>query len=288
MGNEPKATVTLAGDLGQPISTLINRLSDATEGLARPWQMTRVAAAQAKADAIETESALKQLAALEAAYPGLAATWRRKHLNRTAIVQQALDSSDPTQFNPEEVAKDWYANFFDKSDLVSDEDMQALWARLLAGEARNPGSYSHKTVNLLHDMDKQAAQEFVTLCRFVVGNGPLIFLLPNPMPPVYTDLGVNMPFAEKMASLGLVSVSASGYQHSEDTAGYTGIEAAYLGTTIIFPSSGDKTTMPDGHVRFTPWGRELAQLVQAEPVPGFVDYLLTRWQGAYIQPPLNK
>ena len=31
--------------------------------------------------------------------------------------------------------EDWIANFFDKCRIVSDSEMQSLWARVLAGEA---------------------------------------------------------------------------------------------------------------------------------------------------------
>ena len=44
--------------------------------------------------------------------------------------------------------------------------MQILWARVLAGEANAPGTYSKRTVNLLSDFDKSDAELFTKLCGF--------------------------------------------------------------------------------------------------------------------------
>ena len=69
--------------------------------------------------------------------------------------------------NPESVDNDWIVNFFDKSRIVSDSEMQELWSRVLANEANSPGSYSKRTVNFLSDMDKNEAESFTKLCGFV-------------------------------------------------------------------------------------------------------------------------
>jgi hypothetical protein len=40
---------------------------------------------------------------------------------------------------PEKLEDDWITNFFDKCRLISDEEMQTLWSKVLAGEANAPG-----------------------------------------------------------------------------------------------------------------------------------------------------
>lgn len=61
---------------------------------------------------------------------------------------------------------DWIVNFFDKCRLVRDEQMQSLWARILAGEANKPGTFSRRTVNFVASMDKIDASAFTHLCSF--------------------------------------------------------------------------------------------------------------------------
>ena len=47
---------------------------------------------------------------------------------------------------------------------VSDETLQDLWARLLAGELESPGSVSNDTMSIAKDLKKERAGEFQTLC----------------------------------------------------------------------------------------------------------------------------
>ena len=61
---------------------------------------------------------------------------------------------------PDAMEDDWVANFFDKGRIVSNPEMQSLWARVLAGEANIPSTYSKRTVNLLSDLDKSEAELF--------------------------------------------------------------------------------------------------------------------------------
>lgn len=67
---------------------------------------------------------------------------------------------------PDAMEDDWIANFLAKSRIVSDNEMQEMWARVLAGEANAPGTYSKRTVNFLSDLDKVEAEVFTKLCGF--------------------------------------------------------------------------------------------------------------------------
>jgi len=72
----------------------------------------------------------------------------RKQLNMEQITQKALPQL-VDRARPKDISNDWLTNFFDKCRNISEEEMQALWARVLAGEANKPGSYSKRTVNFL-------------------------------------------------------------------------------------------------------------------------------------------
>lgn len=61
----------------------------------------------------------------------------KKQANIEAITLKALPDVKP-EAKTEGVEDDWIANFFDKCRLISDEQMQSLWARILAGEANSP------------------------------------------------------------------------------------------------------------------------------------------------------
>ena len=115
----------------------------------------------------------------------------KKQSNIEAITQNALplleDKSAPENVND----NDRVTNFFDKSRIVSDKEMQHLWSQVLAGEANNPGAFSKRTVNLLADLDKEDAILFIKLCGFgwMIGNVcPLIF---DVQASIYNDHNIN-------------------------------------------------------------------------------------------------
>lgn len=59
---------------------------------------------------------------------------------------------------------DWAARFFSSVQDVSSAEMQELWARLLAGEVRRPGSTSIRTLEILRNLDRRVAEAFQRLC----------------------------------------------------------------------------------------------------------------------------
>ena len=69
------------------------------------------------------------------------------------------------QFNPE-FRRRW---IFEASN-VSDETLQDLWARLLAGELESPSSVSNDTMSIARDLNKERASEFQTLCSAALYN----------------------------------------------------------------------------------------------------------------------
>jgi len=56
----------------------------------------------------------------------------------------------------------------------SDENMQKLWARLLAGEIRRPGSFSRHTMRCLYELDTEIATLFQRIAMRTVG-GVLLY-----------------------------------------------------------------------------------------------------------------
>ena len=59
---------------------------------------------------------------------------------------------------------DWTARFFSGVQDVSSAEMQELWAWVLAGEVRRPGSTSIRTLEILRNLDRRTATVFRRLC----------------------------------------------------------------------------------------------------------------------------
>lgn len=68
--------------------------------------------------------------------------------------------SDEKTYGTEKFDFDWFIRFFDSVGNISNEDMQLLWARVLAGEIKTPGSFSLRTLETLRNMTRKEAEVF--------------------------------------------------------------------------------------------------------------------------------
>lgn len=62
------------------------------------------------------------------------------------------------------ISDDWFNVFEKEACQKSSEDMQQRFARVLAGEIEEPGSYSIRTLNVLGELNQTAATLFKRLC----------------------------------------------------------------------------------------------------------------------------
>lgn len=94
----------------------------------------------------------------------------------SAIAVDELRADEPASSknqhanNDEEqtINDDWLNTFEEEARQISTEEMQALFGRILAGEIRNPGSYSKRTVKILGNLDQNTAALFKKLCSICV------------------------------------------------------------------------------------------------------------------------
>ncbi|MXY96506.1 MAG: DUF2806 domain-containing protein [Gemmatimonadetes bacterium] len=92
-----------------------------------------------------------------------------KRLNNLAqIVARAERALPPGQVPDVEPDMAWTSSFSQAAQDISDEDMQELWARVLAGEVEKPGSTSVMTLGVLRNLDQRTAQLFKRLCSMAV------------------------------------------------------------------------------------------------------------------------
>ena len=93
----------------------------------------------------------------------------KKHVAERAVEHLASPSSDreaePTS-DPEEVDPDWLNYFGGHAEKASSERIRDLWARVLAGEIRRPGSFSLTTLRFLAELDQQMASWFEAAVKF--------------------------------------------------------------------------------------------------------------------------
>ena len=88
----------------------------------------------------------------------------KRQSNIVAVIGQAAQELGDREVQDHEVDNDWTAQFFNNVQDVSSEEMQQLWAKVLAGEVESPGSTSFRTMSILRGLDRGTAALFRTLC----------------------------------------------------------------------------------------------------------------------------
>lgn len=93
----------------------------------------------------------------------------KKQQNIEAVVAHAyaeLDKAKTVSSIP--VDEDWISSFFDFVANVSNEQMQILWGKVLAGEVAKPDSFSIRTLDILRKMTQEDARAFSNIVPFIL------------------------------------------------------------------------------------------------------------------------
>ena len=148
---------------------LIEKISDATGVLYEPTRIVRRAKVEAKAAIMRAEADVEIADIQQRAAQRFINEQILYQTNMEAIIEKA-GSHISNDASPENMGNDWLLNFFDKCRTVSEDEMQELWARVLAGEAERPGNISAQTLSTLQDLDQRTANLFRTLCSLSVSS----------------------------------------------------------------------------------------------------------------------
>ena len=106
------------GDLTKPAETLIKKISDAGVGLFAPWQIKRVAKAEAEATLIKAEAAIQITDLHRRAGYRFIEEEAHRQMNMEGITTKALPQLNDEEAKPDSIENDWLVNFFDKSRIV--------------------------------------------------------------------------------------------------------------------------------------------------------------------------
>jgi hypothetical protein len=189
---------------------LIEKCYEAMGGLLKPWQTVRVARAEGQASIIKAEAdEVREQLALRTQERQLVQGIREQQ-NIEATILKTLPNLIESA-SPENIDQDWLANFFDKTRLVSNEQMQDLWAQVLAGEANAPGSYSRRTVEFLSSMSQQEAIWFRQACSLIWKDLDTqeLYVIVN-LTKETTPAGVSVENFKHLADIGLFTIGSFG------------------------------------------------------------------------------
>jgi Protein of unknown function (DUF2806) len=265
------------GKLAEPATKLVEKVSGFIEGALLPTQMRRIAKAEVDVEIIKTEGQFKISEVQQRAMSRFIHEEERKQLNMENITRKALPEVKEDA-KPENLDDDWLMNFYDKCRLISDEDMQDLWSKILAGEANSKGGFSKKTVNLVASLDKSDAEIFMKLISFNFGFSKLRPFIYQIQDVIYENQGLDFDSLKHLDSIGLVSYENSGYRLLNFPKSVNCIDVGEnVGIKIEFQNE-EKNEMKIGNVLLTKTGTELASICTVKSVSGFKEYVLEKWK----------
>jgi hypothetical protein len=271
--------INLAG-LTEPAKILIEKISEAIGGIARPYQTVRMARAGAAASIIKAKSDIEVSDIQLRATNRLLLEETRNQNNIESIAAAALPLL-ATSALPADIDTDWIAKFFDECRIISNSEAQYMWSKVLAGEANKPGSFSKRTLSVLSSLEKQDAIDFNNLCRFAWDLDPMTPIIFDTSHNIYRENGVNYNSIINLVSLGLASMEPSGL-----SAPITALDhnIYYFGESYCVsfePSNddllGNHESFKIGGCLLSKIGLELYNMCEIDPVDGFVDYVVEQW-----------
>jgi|SRR5690625_4169794 len=188
--------------------------------------------------------------------------------NISQIAAQQLSQEETVSEEP--VDEDWTTRFFNIAEDISDDEMQQLWGRILAGEVKQPKSYSLRTLELLKNLSKREADVFSRASNFVISshNSPFLFKGKN------NDIldKYNLSFEDRLllTETGLLqpesNISRGLKQNTSDN-------LIYFQSGRFIIKTIKKANTPENRIeifRFTKIGEELLKLINPNPLNDYI------------------
>ena len=268
----PELSINL-DNLTEPLTKLVDVVATGMGALYAPFGTVRQAKADGRARVILAKADAEVLSLQQRAQHRLQYVESRRQANLEQIAVKASQAI-PEVVSEETVDEDWILQFFENAQDVCDAEMQQLWGRLLAGEVASPQTFSKRTLQFLKIMDKQEAVAFVRYCGFAFAHSNgwhFVFdcdLTREEMAKSFD----NVDFTSHFANIGLVTPHELHHLSSlnDDTLTYFG--KTYSVKAPPKPTDGLYEHCYD-HRSFTQTGQELRHIVDAKPVPGYLEQL---------------
>lgn len=128
---------------------------------------------------------------------------RKEHNIESVIGKTVLELEDKTVESTDDVDEDWLNRFFNIVEDVSDEQLQSLWSRILAGEILQPHSYSLRLLEFLRNISKDELDLILKIMPFITGD--VIFNDDN----VLSKYDINYGLILKLDEIGILNSSAT-------------------------------------------------------------------------------
>ena len=101
----------------------------------------------------------------------LVASELNKQKNMEDVIQRAdeiLEKEPKVELTSEKSDQGWVEDCLDGAGKAYDDELKDYWAKLLAGEIRNPGKYSKRMTNFMKTISQKDAERIKKICPYVM------------------------------------------------------------------------------------------------------------------------
>lgn len=257
---------------GKPIEKLIDVISKGIGTIYRPIAIRKEADAKAyKIEQIErtkskvlSEGREIEADTFERIQDRLFSKESNRQHNIDTVASIAVELlKDVQTISEEPVNEDWSTRYFNIVEDISDNEMQSLWGRILAGEVRQPKSYSLRTLELLKNLSKVEAEVFTKFAnlKIVSGDNNVIYYQDNGAF-LQSEFGITYKDKLLLVELGLIASDNSEFSLPE-TNQLAQSSNLLIGNKGIFLNRGINTPKQSIKVLvFTKTGSELSKLIE--------------------------
>ena len=127
----------------------------------------------------------------------------------TNMIDTAVKSAkyiEEGKTNEIKMDNDFFWNTVEHSKTVSNEEMQELIAKIIAGEYNKPGSYAMSTLHSIKMLGKDELELFENICSLLINNEQIpknLFSLPDSAKAFLNELQVDFGSLQVLQNLGL-------------------------------------------------------------------------------------
>ena len=169
---------------------------------------------------------------------------------------------------------------------IDDEERRTWWARLLAGEIQQPGTFSLRTIAVMNTLSTDEAQLFTRLCDYVWNPGNPVLILPADDSELWKP---DFDEATIVDTIGLCKFdSLPGFRMSAiDATKSVGMmfnDRAFL----ISSPTGESVKLRCGLLLLTDVGKEMYRLTTPVRSQSYCDEILAEWRQSYTVHQLSK
>jgi len=291
--------------LSEPLKKLIEVVSQGVGALSKPYLIRKTADARAyeikviaesikenqvslkqigyneeklSLTSLDGDSVKKELSLEERTQQRIDYKEQKRQRNIENITQKAAENLEAeTTISDKPVDEDWTTRFFNYAGDISNEEIQGLWGRILAGEIKQPKSYSLRTLDILRNLSKEEAQIFMKFASLAIRSSGASFILNFKNEKLLEDK-YQLLFSDRLLLEELGFMTANDLQFTISKTEDRSSQSVFVigNICVVFEKLEKKPEQQLQVLVFTKIGQELLSLVNTTPALDYIQLLATK------------